>query len=79
MRAPPSRAPQSTRKEDRECCGHNHEIEPHTVQAENHDANKQQRKNENPRRSSDRRYQLKSPIEGRFNLRFSLCPRLSRF
>ena len=48
MRAPHSRTPQSAREEDRECRGHNHEIESCAVQAEIHDRNKEQRKHENP-------------------------------
>jgi len=68
MRAPHSRAPQSARQEDRECCSHNHEIEPRAVQAEIHDGNKEQRKHENPRCSCDLCYQLKSPVEARFRV-----------
>ena len=68
MRAPHSRAPQSARKQDRECCGHNHEIEPRAVKAEIDDGNKEQRKHENPRYSCDRCYQLKSPVEVRFRV-----------
>jgi hypothetical protein len=68
IRAPHSRAPQSARKENRDCCGHNHEIEPRAVQAEIHDGNKEQRKHENPRYSCDRCYQLKSPVEARFRV-----------
>ena len=67
-RAPHSRAPQSARKEDRECCGNNHNIEPRAVQAEIHDGSQQQRKQENPRYSCDRCYQLKSPVEARFSV-----------
>jgi len=68
LRAPHSRAPQSARQEDRECCSHNHEIEPRAVQAEIHHGNKQQRKHENPRYSCDLGYQLKSPVEARFRV-----------
>ena len=39
--APHSMAPQSARYEERECCGHNHEIEPRAVQAEIHHGNKE--------------------------------------
>jgi hypothetical protein len=42
--APHSMAPQSARYEERECCGHNHEIEPRAVQAEIHDGNEEHRK-----------------------------------
>jgi hypothetical protein len=63
LRAPHSRAPQSARYEDRECCGHNHEIEPRAVQTEIHGGNKEQRKHDNQRYSCDRCYQLKSPVE----------------
>jgi len=73
MRAPHSRAPQSARKEDRESCGHNHEIEPRAVQAEIHDGDKEQRKHENPRYSCNCCDQLKSPAEVRF--RVSPLPR----
>jgi LysR family hca operon transcriptional activator len=69
MRAPHSRAPQSARQEDRECCSHNHEIEPRAVQAEIHDRNKEQREHENPRYSRDLGYQLKSPVEARFRVK----------
>ena len=68
MRAPHSRAPQSARKQDRECCGHNHEIEARAVKAEIDDGNKEQRKHENPRYFCDRCYQLKSPVEARFRV-----------
>jgi hypothetical protein len=37
-------APQSARYEERECCGHNHEIEPRAVKAEIHDGNEEHRK-----------------------------------
>jgi hypothetical protein len=66
--APHSMVPQSARYEERECCGHNHEIEPRAVQAEIHHGNKQQRKHENPRYSCDLGYQLKSPVEARFRV-----------
>ena len=61
-------APQSARYEERECCGHNHEIEPRAVQAEIHDGDEEQRKHENPRYSCDRCYQLKSPVEARLRV-----------
>jgi len=60
--------PQSARYEERDCCGHNHEIEPRAVQAEIHDGNEEHRKHENPRYSCDRCYQLKSPVEARFRV-----------
>jgi len=66
--APHSMAPQSARYEERECCGHNHEIEPRAVQAEIHDGNEEHRKHENPRYSCDRCYRLKSPVEARFRV-----------
>ena len=51
--APHSRPPQSSPEQDRECCGHNHEIYPRAVQGEIHDGDKEQRKQRNSRHSGD--------------------------
>jgi hypothetical protein len=74
-----SRRPQSPPEQDRECCGHNHEIYPRGVLGEIHDGDKEQRKQRNSRQSGNSCYQLNSPVEGRLNLRFSLCPPSLRF
>jgi hypothetical protein len=65
-------------KQDRECCGHKREIYPRAVQGEIRDRDKEQRKQRNSRHSGDSSYQLNSPVSGRFNLRFSLCPPASQ-
>jgi len=62
---PHSRPPHSPPEQDRECCGHKHEIYPRAVQGEIHDSDKEQRKQRNSRHSGDSCYQLNSPVPQR--------------
>jgi hypothetical protein len=59
--APHLRPPHSPPEQDRECCGHKHEIYPRAVQGEIRDRDKEQRKQRNSRHSGDSSYQLNSP------------------